>query len=103
VKGPGEKEISAARKGLSEAAEALASGLFDMVVLDEVLYALSYDLISVSDVIDAVRSRHPGVDVVLTGRNAPPEVVELGDTVTEFKEIKHPFGQGIKARKGIEY
>ena len=93
----------AAREGLKQTADALSSGEYGLVVLDEVLYAIGYGLLSVKEVIEAVRARHPGVDVVLTGRNALAQIVELADTVTEFREVKHPFSEGIKAREGIEY
>jgi cob(I)alamin adenosyltransferase len=102
-KGPGEEDIAAAREGLKQAADALNSGDYGLVVLDEILYAVGYGLLSAGEVIEAVRSRRPDVDVVLTGRNAPAQIVEMADTVTEFREVKHPFRKGIKARKGIEF
>jgi cob(I)alamin adenosyltransferase len=100
---PEEEDVDAAHEGLKEAREALESGEYGLVVLDEVLYAIDYGLLSVEDVLEAVGTRGAGVDVILTGRNAPPAIVELADTVTEFREVKHPFRSGIKARKGIEY
>ena len=102
-RGPGDKDLKAAREGLRQAAGALASGAYGLVVLDEILNAVDYHLLSVEEVIELLHSRRPGVDVVLTGRNAHSRIVELADTVTEFREVKHPFRKGIKARKGIEF
>jgi cob(I)alamin adenosyltransferase len=101
--GPSQEDISSARDGLRQAAEALSNGMYGLVVLDEILYAIDCRLLQVKDVIEAVRSRDTGTDVVLTGRNAPDAVIELAQTVTKFEEVKHPFTSGIKARKGIEY
>ena len=100
---PEEEDIAAAQKGLKETRKALASGEYGLVILDEILYAIDYGLLTLEDVLDAVGARGTGVDVILTGRNAPSAIVELADTVTEFREIKHPFRRGIKARRGIEY
>lgn len=100
---PGEEDMAAARDGLDQAALALASGEYGLVILDEILYAIDYGLLSVEETIEVVRSRKPDIDVILTGRNAPDALTELADTVTEFREVKHPFRKGIKARKGIEF
>ena len=101
--GPSQEDITAAREGLEQARDALGSGNYDLVVLDEILYAVGYGLLSEGEVVDTVKGRLPEVDVVLTGRKAPEKVIEMADTVTEFKEVKHPFREGIKAREGIEY
>lgn len=102
-KGPSQRDISSARAGLGQAQQAMGSGEYGLVVLDEVLYAIDCGLLPAEDVIEAVRSRSAGTDVVLTGRNAPSEIVGMADTVTEFQEVKHPFRKGIKARMGIEF
>jgi cob(I)alamin adenosyltransferase len=102
-KGPSKGDISSARAGLGQAQQALGSGEYGLVVLDEVLYAIDCGLLWLADVVAAVRSRSAGTDVVLTGRNAGSEIVKMADTVTEFREVKHPFRKGIKARMGIEY
>jgi cob(I)alamin adenosyltransferase len=73
------------------------------VVLDEVFASVRYGLVSVEDVLGLMRAKSPRVELVLTGREAPPEVIEAADLVTEMKAVKHPFEQGVEARKGIEY
>ena len=80
----------------------MQSGEYDLVVLDEVNVALYYDLFEVADVIDILEKRAPHVEVVLTGRYAPQEIVDAADLVTEMKEIKHYFNEGVMARTGIE-
>lgn len=83
--------------------EKLSSGSYDMLILDEITYSMKYGWIPVAEVVEAVAGRHPRTNVVLTGRDAPPEIVELADTVTEMRKVKHVYDQGVKARKGIEY
>lgn len=102
-KRPKEEDIALARRGLQEAAAAMSSGDYRLVVLDEVNVAVAFKLIDEEEVISAVESRHPHTEVVLTGRYAPPSFYELADYVTEFKEVKHPFSSGIPAREGIEF
>jgi cob(I)alamin adenosyltransferase len=85
------------------AASKLASGDYDMVILDEVTYAMNYGWIDTDEVVAAVSSRSPSTNVVITGRDAPSKLVEIADTVTEMRKIKHAYDQGIGARKGIEY
>jgi len=85
------------------AATKMASGDYDLLILDEVTYAISYGWIDVSEVVAAIRARNPRTNLVLTGRDAHPELVEVADTVTEMRKIKHAYDQGIKAKKGIEY
>ena len=92
----------AARTALVAAKEAL-DGTWDMVVLDEILYAVKFGLIEQADVEELIKSRSPEVHVVLTGRGASPELIGLADLVTEMGEIKHPYAQGIKARRWIEF
>jgi cob(I)alamin adenosyltransferase len=71
--------------------------------LDEVTYAISYGWVDVADVVKALSGRASTTNVIVTGRNAPAEIIELADTVTEMKMIKHAYQQGIRAKKGIEY
>jgi len=78
------------------------SGCFDLVVLDEINVALSFGLVSLEKVLKLLKNKPLHVEVVLTGRTPPPELVELADLVTEMAEIKHPFNRGILARKGID-
>ncbi len=100
---PSEDDRSQAREGMEFARGAVASGEWDIVVLDEVFGALARGLISLDEVLELIRSRPAEVELILTGRDAPPEVIEAADLVTEMVEVKHPFRHGVKARKGIEY
>ncbi|MDA8292722.1 MAG: cob(I)yrinic acid a,c-diamide adenosyltransferase [Actinomycetota bacterium] len=81
----------------------VASGDYDLVILDEVTYVVTYGWVPVADVVAALASRPQRTNVIVTGRNAPAEVVALADTVTEMVKVKHAFDQDIRARKGIEY
>lgn len=85
------------------ARDKLASGDYDLLILDELTYAVAYGWVAVEDVVAGVRARHPGTNVVMTGRNAAPELVDLADTATEMRKIKHVYDRGVKAKKGIEY
>ena len=81
----------------------LTSGDYDLLILDELTYAVKYGWVDVSAVVDGVRNRAPHTNVVITGRDAPEELVQVADTVTEMHKVKHAYDQGIKAKKGIEY
>jgi len=81
----------------------LASGEYDLLILDELTYVVNYGWVPVDEVVDGITGRWPKTNVVVTGRNAPPEVVEIADTVTEMSVVKHAYQQGITAMKGIEY
>jgi len=81
----------------------LASGDYDLLILDELTYAVTYGWIDVADVVDGITGRAPKTNVVITGRDAAPELIEIADTVTEMRKVKHAYDRGIKARKGIEY
>ncbi|OPY78751.1 MAG: Cob(I)yrinic acid a,c-diamide adenosyltransferase [Syntrophorhabdus sp. PtaU1.Bin058] len=100
---PDPADIETALNGWKTCKEALLSGSYDMVILDEINNAISYGLLPVEEVVDALRNRPPGLHVVMTGRGAHPRIVELADLVTEMKEVKHPYRKGITSRKGIEY
>lgn len=99
---PGSADLEAARRGLDEARAVLAAGAFDLVVLDEACVALQCGLFPVNELLDALAGRAAGVEVVLTGRGAHPKLVECADLVTEMREVKHYYRNGIQARKGIE-
>ena len=101
-KEPTQADIDAAQAGLRRIQEVLQSGQFDLVVLDEVNIAIYFKLITVSKVVNLIQNRPNHVEVVCTGRYAPEELIEIADLVTEMKEIKHYYSQGIQARKGIE-
>jgi cob(I)alamin adenosyltransferase len=81
----------------------LAGGEHQLLILDEVTYAVSYGWVPVEDVVAGIRERAPKTNVVMTGRHAPPELIEVADTATEMVKLKHAYEQGIKAIKGIEY
>lgn len=92
-----------ALKSFKYACEKIMSGLYDVVILDEINNLIDYNLLDIGKVIDAIKNRPAKLSVVLTGRNAHRELIEIADIVTEMKEIKHIFRKGIKARKGIDY
>jgi len=100
---PPEEDVKLAREGFELARKVVSSGEYDMVVLDEINVALHLKMISVDDVIQLVKNKPKHVELILTGRNAPAEIVEVADLVTEMKEIKHPYADGVPPRKGIEY
>jgi cob(I)alamin adenosyltransferase len=85
------------------AAAKLASGIYDVVILDEVLIAVGRGLLTTEAVLELIRQRPPRVELVLTGRGAPPEIITAADLVTEMRAVKHPYDQGITARRGIEF
>ena len=83
--------------------ERMVSGDYDILILDEFTYALHYGWIPVEDALDALRSRPPRLHVIITGRYAPQELIDFADLVTEMREIKHPYKQGLKAQPGIDF
>jgi cob(I)alamin adenosyltransferase len=86
-----------------EASAAILSGDWDMVILDEINYAIGYKMLDPAKVVETLKQKPEMVHVILTGRNAHPSLVELADTVTEMREIKHAYQKGILAQRGIEY
>ncbi|HUW41955.1 MAG TPA: cob(I)yrinic acid a,c-diamide adenosyltransferase [Rectinemataceae bacterium] len=100
--GPSPEDMAAAREGLVEARAALVSGDWDLVVLDELNVAAHVGLVTEHDIIDLAAARHPGVELLVTGRYATPAVIEAADLVTEMRPIRHYFDKGVMARKGIE-
>jgi cob(I)alamin adenosyltransferase len=100
---PAEVDARLAREALKRAEEALASGDYGMVVLDEVNVAVATGMIDARDVLTVLDKRHEDTDVVLTGRYCPKEIADRADMVSEVREIKHHFTRGVQARKGIEY
>lgn len=100
---PAPVDIELARQGFETVQKAIASGKFNMVILDEINVAVDFKLIPLQDVIDLIKNRPPALDLILTGRYAPKKIQKLADTVSEVKEIKHHYAAGIKDRAGIEY
>ena len=98
---PGDREP--AQAGLAAAREAIGSGNYDLVVLDEINVAIAFGLIEVSQVIRLIKQKPSGVELILTGRQADARLIEVADLVTECRKIKHPYDKGITARRGIEY
>jgi cob(I)alamin adenosyltransferase len=98
-----EKDRALAQEGWQQCRERILSGQYDVVILDELTYCFKFGWIDVQEAIDVLRSRPDGQHVVITGRDAPPELAEFADLVTEMREIKHPYKSGIKAQPGIEF
>jgi cob(I)alamin adenosyltransferase len=104
VEKPAEKEdIAFAEEALALAGKVIRSGEYDIVVLDEINVALNLKLINLEKVLELIKNKPKHVELILTGRYVPSEIIEVADLVTEMKEIKHPFNKGYQARKGIEY
>ncbi|ABO48617.1 cob(I)yrinic acid a,c-diamide adenosyltransferase [Desulforamulus reducens MI-1] len=93
----------AASEAMKEVESTMLSGQYHLLILDEILYAIKYGLIELGDVLSLLDNKPGSLHLVLTGRDVPPEIVERADLVTEMREIKHPFKQGIPAQKGIEF
>jgi cob(I)alamin adenosyltransferase len=100
---PDPEDVRLVEKAWRFAAEKIQSREYDMVILDEINYAISYKMLDVTKVVEALKRKPEMVHVILTGRNAHPELVAMADLVTEMREIKHPYQQGIQAQRGIEY
>jgi cob(I)alamin adenosyltransferase len=99
-----DKDIASARKAWEQAVALLRDESFGLVILDELNVVLHYDYLPLTEVLDELRHKHPMLHVVVTGRHAKPELIDLADLVTEMKLVKHPYReQGIKPQKGIEY
>ena len=100
------QDIKTSRETWDLCVERMRSGDYDLLVFDEIVYVLDYKFLDVAEVLDEVkeiRSQQSHLHIIMTGRNAPPELVEAADLVTEMKEIKHPFHAGIYAQQGIEF
>ncbi len=97
------EDIAEAKRGLARAEELMLSGEWDIIILDEINNALCFELLTTGEVLDFLAKKPDKVELVLTGRNAPLEIIAAAQLVTEMVEVKHPFQQGIPARKGVEY
>ena len=96
-------DIYLATRGLAAFYDAMASTSYDLIILDEIIMAIDFGLLELEAVLKAITAKPAALHLILTGRNAPVELIEMADLVTEMQEIKHPFSQGISAQKGIEY
>ncbi len=99
---PPEEEKIKAREALKKAAGLMLSGDFDIIILDEILVTVYFKLLTTDEIIPVIKKKPPEVELILTGRYCPEEIIELADLVTEMKEIKHYYSKGILSRKGIE-
>ncbi|MGH9475257.1 MAG: cob(I)yrinic acid a,c-diamide adenosyltransferase [Terriglobales bacterium] len=100
---PDPEDVRLVEAAWEEAKREISSGNWDLVILDEINYAISYHMLAPEPVAEFLSTRPPQVHVILTGRNAHPLLVELADTVTEMRDIKHAYQKGIMAQRGIEY
>jgi cob(I)alamin adenosyltransferase len=100
---PAPVDIALARQGFDMVKKMVASGKYNMIILDEINVAVDFKLVPLEDIMDLIRNKPPALDLILTGRYAAKEILKLADTISEVKEIKHHYAAGIKDRAGIEY
>ena len=100
---PDPEDVRMVEAAWTEAEQAIQSGQWDLVILDEINYAISYGMLDPAKVAEALGKKPEMVHVILTGRNAHPSLVEIADTVTEMRQVKHAYERGVLAQKGIEY
>lgn len=103
VEKPDPEDVRMVAEAWDYASKAILSGEYDMVILDEINYAVSYKMLDPSKVVEMLKQKPEMVHVILTGRNAHPAIVDYADLVTEMREVKHPYQKGILAQRGIEY
>jgi cob(I)alamin adenosyltransferase len=97
------EDVRMVEEAWSEAEKAIHSGEWDLIILDEINYAISYNMLDPAKVVAALKGKPEQVHIILTGRNAHPSIVEIADTVTEMKQVKHAYEKGVLAQRGIEY
>ena len=97
------EDVRLVEEAWNEAEQAIYSGVWDLVILDEINYAISYKMLAPEKVVAVLQKKPEMVHVILTGRNAHLSIIEIADTVTEMREIKHAYTKGIEAQRGIEY
>jgi cob(I)alamin adenosyltransferase len=100
---PSGEDAKLAQEALKLANKVVKEGEYDIVILDEVNVALNMKLIKIDEVLKLIKTKPKHVELILTGRNAPPRLIEVADLVTEMREVKHPYTKGVQPRKGIEY
>lgn len=98
-----EEDRKVAREGFNLAKQVIGEDKYDLVILDEITYLPLYDFLPVDEIVTMLRNKPVRLNVILTGRNAPEELVEIADTVSEIKAVKHAYEDGIKAQRGVEY
>lgn len=99
---PGEEELAKAQKGLQTAKEKILNDEYDLIILDEAIVAIYFKLIETKVLVELIKIKPKNVELILTGRYCPEELIELADLVTEMKEVKHYYQKGITSRRGIE-
>ncbi|GIK60037.1 MAG: cob(I)yrinic acid a,c-diamide adenosyltransferase [Ignavibacteriota bacterium] len=99
---PSEEELTKAKRGLQTARDKMLSGDYDIIILDEVIVAIYFKLFETKDIVEFIKSKPENVELILTGRYCPEELIDLADLVTEMQEIKHYYQKGITSRRGIE-
>ena len=97
------EQKKSARAAIEMAQKEILSGAWDLIILDEINYAVKFGLLDATELLELIKIRPPQLHLVFTGRDAPPELIDAADLVTEMKLIKHPFQQGIAAQAGIEF
>ncbi len=100
---PTEEDLQLVKRAWETARESILSGQYDMVILDEINVVIHYKMIEEQEVLKLIKERPSHVELILTGRNAHPKLLEVADLVSEIKAVKHPYARGVKAREGIEY
>jgi len=97
------EDVRLVEEAWSEAEQAILSGQWDLIILDEINYAIGYKMLNPERVAEVLKRKPDMLHIILTGRNAHPTIVDLADTVTEMREVKHAYQKGILAQRGIEY
>ena len=97
------EQKKSARAAIELARQEILSGVWDLIILDEINYAVKFNLLNATELLELIKIRPPQLHLVFTGRDALPELIDAADLVTEMKLIKHPFQQGIAAQAGIEF
>ena len=100
---PDLEDVKMVEDAWTEAEQAIMSGEWDLIVLDEINYAISYGMLNPAKVLETLKKKPEMVHVILTGRNAHPTIIEFADTVTEMRQVKHAYEKGVMAQRGIEY
>ncbi|MCP4366177.1 MAG: cob(I)yrinic acid a,c-diamide adenosyltransferase [Planctomycetes bacterium] len=100
---PTPEDMALAKEGFEKAVEAVMSGGYDLVILDEINILVNYKMLEVDQVLRLIKERPEGVELILTGRNAHPQVVDAADLVSEVRAVKHYYKEGVGARPGVEY